>query len=275
MLHVVVADGEAPSRGAGRLVNCWRTDEHQTFADAVEHHDGYRIEWQGIGVVMFAPKTAAVRLWPALGTSTSAAVAATLQVMQPLLLQVSGFQTLHASAVSSSSGVLAFCGASGAGKSTLAYALARLPGIAQIADDALVMEIHEDAIVGLSLPFRPRLRGDTRARIECAAARARGTAMGSPCSRATLAAIFAVRQSTDVPGHTIRRIRPAAAFSTLLTHAHCVDETNREAVASLIRDYLAVAARVPVYDLAYAPDFSRLGDLQGAVLSSVDASTTN
>ncbi len=61
----------------------------------------------------------------------------------PLVLQLRGHEVLHASAVSTASGLLVLCGVSGTGKSTFAYGLSRR-GYPLWADDAVVLDIEDE-----------------------------------------------------------------------------------------------------------------------------------
>jgi hypothetical protein len=264
MLDVVIADGLPPSRGSGRSVNVWSDDEDNPFADAAVHENGYRLEWRGIGVLTFAPRSTLVRLWPASGVDAETAASAVRHLIQPVILQALGYQTLHASAVQLSTGVVAFCGISGTGKSTLAFALGQAPGTLQTADDALVLGIAPATIVAHPLPFRPRLRPASLAYFaHSSSAGNRARAQTAP-----LLAIFVLRPSDD-DSIDLTRIGATRAFAALLTHAHCFDEADRTGVASMVEAYLTLAEKVPVYELSSPRDFSRITAVQECVLQAV------
>ncbi|MEO8481883.1 MAG: hypothetical protein ABI634_06710 [Acidobacteriota bacterium] len=249
------------------MVHVWRDDERASFAEAAIHQDGYRLEWRGIGTVVFSPGSLRVRLWPAPGVDADAATAALLHVAQPAILQALGYQTLHASAVRLATGVVAFCGVSGAGKSTLAFALGRSPGMSQMADDALVLEIAREAILAQPLPYRARLRSESRTFFNGVASHTRDRQPDS--APAPLLAVFALTQSQQSQPIELRRIGAPQAFSALLTHAHCFDESDRAGVTSMVQAYLAMADAVPVYALAYPKDFAHIRDVQMRVLEAV------
>ncbi len=73
-----------------------------------------------------------------------------------------GYEVLHASATENDAGVFGFCGHSGFGKSTLACALA-LRGHRLWADDALAVQVGSSEVVTTALPFRSKLRPESRA----------------------------------------------------------------------------------------------------------------
>jgi hypothetical protein len=273
MLDVVLADGPPAPRGPGRTVNVWRDDEGVPFADATVHAEGYRLEWRGIGVLTFAPGSTRVRLWPSPGVEADAATSAVIHLVQPVILQALGHHTLHASAVRLPAGVVAFCGLSGTGKSTLAFALGRRPGLSQVADDALVLNIAERRITVQALPFRSRLRTESRTFFS-RPARSAAVPQASPLAEPLLT-VFVLQPvgAEHAPGLT--RIGATQAFTALLTHAHCFDESDPAGVASLVQAYLAVADAVPVYRLEYPRDFARLDAVEACVLETVGVQWPN
>jgi hypothetical protein len=182
----------------------------------------------------------------------------------PLLLQALGHETLHASAVKGSTGVLAFCGERRAGKSTVAYALARR-GLAQHADDTLVLKV-ERAVTTVPLPFSPRLRPPSARYF----ANAPGYPATSPVNGgpAHLAAIFILRPSDDAIEPEVIRLPPAHALQAVLAHAHCFDTESPAARTRLMRNYLELSTQVPVLAVTYRPGLQRLEALLDAVLAS-------
>jgi hypothetical protein len=82
--------------------------------------------------------------------------------------------------------------------------------------------------------------------------------------------VLILRQSEDLPvAATVVRVEPTAAFSVLLTHAHCFDQGNRSSVAAMVTNYLSIAACVPTFRLTYRPDFSSIDQLISAVFEGV------
>lgn len=268
MLAVVLADGSPPSRGPGRIVNVWRDDDEIPFAEAAVHGEGYRLEWRGIGTLTFAPGTGTVTLWPAPGLTAGQATDAVLQFVQPVVLQALGHQTLHASAVRLTAGAVAFCGVSGSGKSTLAFALGQQPGIRQVADDGLVLTMDARGPAVHTLPFQPRLRPESR---QFLATLASGSHPQFELDAAPLLAVFILEPRDGRSPIEAAPIGATQAFTALLTHAHCFDESNQDAVVRMVEAYLTLADVVPVYRLRYAKDFDRLSAVQTCVLETIGA----
>ncbi len=267
MLDLVVHDEPPHPRPRGlRAVNVWRDDQGVPFAEAFRQDGGHRLEWRGIGTIVF-DGSSRVAFWPAPGLPMADALDRVERVAQPVVLQALGYETLHASAARLASGIVAFCGLSGSGKSTLAYALGQRPGIEQVADDAVVIEIDADEITAAPLPFRSRLRKASQTFFH----REEALAIDPPAAaRAPLAAVVLLDARPDLARPVdVERIASRSAFAALLTHAHCFDEHDRTATSRMIQHYLDIAARVPVFRLAYVPDFSHLDALVEAVVRTV------
>src|SRR5262249_47665583 len=145
-----------------RKVNEWVDDAGVVLARGFSSGDLQWIDWVGLGTFGFRAGSHEVRVWPQPGARHAAVVEAFSRTLQPLILQVLGWQVLHAGAVVWHTGVLAFCGSKGSGKSTLAFAM-RQAGWQQFADDALVMRLDGGRVMACALPFTPRLRPATRA----------------------------------------------------------------------------------------------------------------
>jgi hypothetical protein len=265
MVDVVVAEG-APPPVFGRAINAWRDDNGVSFAEASAHDGGYRLEWRGVGVLTFAAGSAQVRLWPAAGLRPQASTSAVLHIVQPVILQALGYQTLHASSVRVPGGVAAFCGVSGTGKSTLACALGRRPGLSQTADDAVVLSVETGRVSAHPLPFAPRLREASQ---EYLASRGSIPVSQPPSPAAPLLAVFVLQPPGGDRAIAIRRIGATQAFSALLMHAHCFDASDRARVMALVEAYLTIAGAVPVYSLDFPRDFSSLEDVECRVLDAL------
>src|SRR5690606_32105191 len=115
-------------------------------------------------------------------------------------------------------GVIAFCGERRTGKSTLAFALARL-GLAQRADDAVVLAVEPDGATTVPVPFAPRLRRPSAAYFGAHPV-ARPDTSAAPAER--LRAVIELRQD-DIAATQVERLSGADGFTTLLAHSHCFD----------------------------------------------------
>jgi hypothetical protein len=266
VLDLVVRNDPAAARlDSGQSINCWRDEHGEVFAEAFVHAGTYRLTWRDIGTATFASGERRVELTPADGVSPDVAVDRFLRFVQPVVLQAIGYETLHASAALTRSGAVAFCGISGSGKSTLAFAIGQRPGVVQASDDALVLDVG-DEVRAAPQPFRIRLRPASQAFFD-----EPGASHVAPPRQdfVPLVAAFVLLPEPSSVSPAIARVPRRSAFSVLLTHAHCFDEHDRAETTRLVRHYLRVAERVPVFTVHYALDFSRLPALVDAVLGQV------
>jgi len=147
----------------------------------------------------------------------------------PLVLQAAGRQVIHAAAVSNGETVVALAGTSTAGKSTLAAALAHR-GFSLWADDAVAFSLdRNDSVLSTPLPFSLRLRPGPV------------TAQGArPAQR-----------SNDARLTRIVLLRPDEAFPAVLPHAYCFSLDDTERNREMVRDYLLLVERVPVWTFRF------------------------
>jgi hypothetical protein len=228
-------------------------------ARALEGHDQFLVEFPGAALFGFTPGAPVVSVWPEPGVTRDTIDDIFFRQLQPIVLQASGWQALHASAGVTAEGLLVFCGRAHAGKSTFAYALARR-GFPQFTDDQLVWRPAGGSFETCPLPFVPRLRTASREYFADAAVDASITADPVPLSRIVL-----LDQQPGAPT-SFTRVPGPRAFSDLLGYAHCFNPNDRAETARLVRDYSDLVARVPVFALTYAPGFAWFDDVIGRLL---------
>ncbi|MDP9280271.1 MAG: hypothetical protein M3P00_12695 [Gemmatimonadota bacterium] len=214
-------------------------------------YSGRTYNWvhaSGWATFRFRPDDLRVDAFPDDGRDPSTIREIYEQSVLPLILQAAGREVLHASAVHDGESVFAFAGVSTSGKSTLAHALARR-NVSLWADDAVAFFVEGEALVMVaSLPFTPRLRPGAptlaKAPLKIAPPRRRADA--------PLACVILLRPEELAPGDVrFERERPSEAFAYLLRHAYCfsLDDTGRN--RQMIREYLRLVERVPVWTLRF------------------------
>ncbi len=194
-----------------------------------------------------------------------------------------GREPLHATAVHTRHGIIAFAGASGLGKSTLGALLVRA-GYRLVTDDMLVLAEAEDGFVAYPGPPRVKLYRDTADRIfetgYC----------GMPMNPTTDKLLIPLEPSQAIQGplpfHTlyllkptddraehcearIRRIRPAEAVAPIvaLTSGYCTDE--RERLARQFRFVTRLVQSAVVKTLSYRRDPATMAQLRQAVIDDI------
>lgn len=184
----------------------------------------------------------------------------------PVIVQLRGYEVVHASAIVTRRGVVAFCGHSGAGKSTIAWGL-KERGYQLWADDAVAFEVTKGAVLGIPLPFSPRLRSPS-ARHFGVPDRDAGFPRG--CSRQPdrarrprpLSRLFLLRQSTASSRYfRSRGLTPAETFRALLPHAYCFDLERAPDRRRMVEHYMDLSERVPATRIRYAPGLGGLSAL--------------
>ena len=168
----------------------------------------------------------------------------------PLVVQARGRQVLHASAIRTAGGIVAFCGQAGAGKSTMAAILHGL-GHEVVADDALGIEPNRGSVTACPVPFRLRLRPESSSHLGLPAiALTRGTAEPAPLRRVVLL------EDAGSKEPAVAALHGGEAFASIMPHAYCFElDGNKE---QLVAVYAHLCATVPVTRFAYPRSFGRV-----------------
>ena len=226
----------------------------------------------------FAPGSPEVVAHAVDGASDAVVVDQYYRTVLPMVLQARGHEVLHASAVLSAAGVVAFCATSQSGKSTLAFALGER-GLAPWADDAVAFEADASEVAALQVPFDLRLRPASAAHF----GQARtvpfgrgGREAGQPLDldRRPFAALFVLhRELEPAPGRevSLRRLAAGTAVTAALEHAHCFTLDDAERKRRMMEHYLALAARLPVYELRFPTGLEHLAAMAEAVERALGA----
>jgi hypothetical protein len=187
----------------------------------------------------------------------------------PIALQALGREALHASAVDTRQGVVAFCAEAETGKSTIAYGLSRL-GFEQWSDDVIVFERFAGMLRVLPLPFRPRLRPASRRLFGAAKTESDGVRAAGSARR--LAALCVLKRSDHVwagDGQMIR-LAPSRAFSALLGHAVCFDPHDTPRIRQTLERYLDLASTTPVFELQFRHDIDAVPALLARIVTTIE-----
>jgi hypothetical protein len=207
----------------------------------------YTIYFPDVAQFEFRPPRPLVAVLATPGTTDAVVKDLFLTTVQPLFLQVVGYEALHASAIRTKHGVAAFCGASGSGKSTLAYALIRRAFDAW-ADDVVAFDADREAdVVSVHVPHPPRLREPTR-QFFLVGDEAPQIAPDVPRRSAPLALVFVLRPDAV---HAVRRLSPPEALERLLPHGLRFTLTDTERRRTMMSHYLNLVATVKVFELGF------------------------
>lgn len=199
-----------------------------------------------------------VRASPSAGAEVGDVIHSYHSTVLPLLAQaLEPCEAVHASAVRTQAGVVAFCGPSGIGKSTIAQALAAR-GLPQWAEDAVVVERRDGGVVSRPLPFTfpPSDPATAVEPVEPAASH--------PVPLAAIHVLDPVRRGSTA----IERMSPGEALTALLPNAHRFRPAPPDRERETAETYLALVEAVPVFRLRFVRGRRRLDALADAVLES-------
>ena len=265
MLPLTITSHDSPSSVPAPPVRKWLVwlDPSRTagaYASQVGGH--YWIDVSNVAMFHYAAATGQVVAVPRNAIEEGRVRAIYQRVVLPFLLQALGYEMLHASAVRTERGVVAFCGHSAAGKSTIATGLRRR-GYSVWADDALLLEVGA-RISAIALPFAVRLRRES-AEFFGLGGRGDGSSddlSGIERDPVDLAAVCVLkRRAGSEDDEVIGCHRGTAALTALLAHACAFNFEDLDRKRRMVSQYLAVAARIPVFEAVVRPGLERLSEL--------------
>ncbi len=180
-----------------------------------------------------------------------------LEHILPLVLTTRGFEVIHASAIQSPGGVLAFAAFTGTGKSSTAYAL-HSRGFPIWADDAVVFQIERDEVISTPIPFSVRLFPDMLSSIENSLFTGQAQKNIDPYrfqEKLPLVGIYLLERMETWNFQRpiqVTRLPLETAFTRLLPHAYAFEQHNPERTQQLAASYLSLASRIPIFQLCYS-----------------------
>lgn len=283
----------APTRGDGRFA-FWTLSTEQGSAVAVSHSDGARVTGRldysnGVTVTLALDGNRAeiaisdtgrfdlspdghqiVHRAPAV-VDRGAVSLDIIGVVLPYALHRDGAWCVHASAVQTPSGVIAFVGQRGTGKSTLAAACVQA-GCALVADDVVVLRDTTRGITvtpaGVPLRMRAKTAQAVGARSDGVDAWGKVRVDGAVAQETLpLAAIYLLQPMTA--NATVERAPRAmrAAALALLTNGKITALLGGDAGGEALARCVALAHGAEVFDLAIPRDLARLHDVTAQLLA--------
>jgi hypothetical protein len=200
------------------------------------------------------------------GSGDPGLAAAARPIVLPAAMLARGFAALHASAVEIGGRAAVFAGTSGTGKSTMAAALGAR-GHRYLADDFVGLDPASGAPGCVTPPASPRLLEASRAHLEPA-----DQVWSDTTTRTRLGAIFLMERGDSGEAASIAFVKPSAAFSLVLAHAHDAAWDDPERKRRDVTLFLHLASSVPTLRLRFAHTFDgleRLLDLVETAMGQV------
>jgi hypothetical protein len=244
---------------------------------------GFLVRFPGLAVFLVSRDGQKVSCAPRRGTQPRIVAHLFLAQVLPLALSQRGRLVLHASAVATQHGAVAFLGAAGQGKSTLSASFVRR-SFPLLTDDGLLLV--EDGTMLAGVPSYPEIRlwpdalavlGDSGLEVHDVAYRAgkkritvdRGPWIFSrePVPVRRLYVLGRAKQTVRARAVSITALTPREAFIELVKHTYRLDLDDH----TRLRDEFDSIGRIAVrpslmYRLAFRRDLSRLPVVQAAIL---------
>ena len=242
----------------------WRDEAGTTVAIGQTIGDEHWVHVPSLGAFTFSRRGGGITAVPDPGADQALIEDTFRRMVMPLALQAQGREVLHASAVGLPAGVIALCAVSGTGKSTLACALSER-GHTLWADDAVCFEARDAGFQAIPVPFTLRLRP---ASAEFFGGRGSDGVLHTIESSEPLAAVIVLERS-ESSGPRLERLASADAFSAVLTHGYSFTLNDRERTRAMMRNYLELVDRVPVFRLTFSEGLDRLDALVDMIEGAV------
>ena len=256
----------------------WREEEGTSWISLGRIRDGYLVRFAKVADFLLSRDASTIGCRAAPNVTTLTIRHLLLDQVIPMVLGHRGHLAIHASAVVSAGGVLAFAGKAGWGKSTLCASLER-SGRPALADDCVVIEERRGRMVavpsypGLRLwPDTARALGHQRHGGQAVADHSDKRRIGPRQRRsrrsgaAPLSAIYVLAPPGAAKAVHISRLVPRDAVGRLLAHTHRLDVTDRARLTAELDALGRLAGRVPVFELDFPRDLRLLSKLRAAVL---------
>lgn len=174
----------------------------------------------------------------------------------PFVLQAQGWEAIHASAIKTPQGVVAFCAASGTGKSTIAYGLHQR-GYPLWSDDSLIFNPSLDSIVAYPVQFHLRLLADTRLYFGVEHGQNNENhkqqiqhqrmTINEPGKLSTIFILERIPEHSSPQTPQVTRCSTTQSIQYLLKNAFSFSLYQKTEKKKLVSNYLELTARVPTY----------------------------
>lgn len=255
----------------------WVFPNGQPWTAFHRHPQGYLLRMPAFADFLVSADGRVVTARPAPGVDRETVEQLFRSQVLPLALSRQGRFVLHASAVETAGGAIAFLGASGRGKSTLAASFATA-GHRFLADDGLMIEWRGDtvwarpgdpsirlwadsreALVPAEHPVSPPLHYTDKARLLAA------SSLAHEAEPRRLLRLYILGPGT-AQQVTIAPARPADAVRELVRHSFLLDIDEQEMLALHFDAMTRIAAHGLIYHLDYPRRYDALDAVRSAVL---------
>ena len=251
----------------------------EAWAHFARTGNGYLLRFPSYGDFFLSADTLRIQCCPLPGTPEVTVRHLLLDQVIPLVLSQKESMVLHASAVLTTHGVIAFAGKSGQGKSTLAASFAR-NGCQMVSDDCLVLRAQDENWIAIPSYPGVRMWPSTAEQLFGNGTYSTDVAHSSLKRRvsnadllpfantpAPIRSLFFLADETSTI--SIQRLEPGRAFVSLIKFSYNLDIHD---AAFLRRQFEAVGhltANIPAFAIHYPREFASLQDVWDTVVSQL------
>jgi hypothetical protein len=279
-------DAGLPSSDGVEWFHQWRIEERGVTADGARLEDpllqfgrcsgDYVLRFPSYGEFTITRNTKNIRCRPLPDTAEMTVRHLLLDQVMPLILSRREHIVLHASAVLTRYGAIAFAGKSGKGKSTLAVSFA-LEGFPLLSDDCLVLRPGHEGWTALPSYPGVRLRPSTVQAILPRDLRTMDVA--SEAVKRRIADTKVLPQinepvllrrlyllTEDAGSTTIEKVSSGRSMISLVEFAYNLDITDSDFLRQQFNTVNQVAREVPIYAIHFPRQYSTLQAVREAIL---------
>jgi hypothetical protein len=252
----------------------WRALDGGVLVDFHRTAVGYIVRFRGRADFELSHDLNSVAAHPRPGTSERALSDLYLNQVLPMICGQQGDLVIHASAVASAEGALAFVAPTGRGKSTLAAAFSR-SGVPFLSDDGITLvregsgytvrsnrpsfRLWKDSELALDLGGGPSDLSGEKARVAAA------PTLPFQADSAPLKALYFLGDGM-ARQTMIQKLGVQAAMAELVNHSFLLDVTDRKRLGQHFQELGDVAQDVPCFTLDYPRDYTALPVVIAAIL---------
>lgn len=249
----------------------------QPFLSVGRVPQGYLLRAHHIADFIVAEDGRAVSVTPAPNVPREVVNEAFERQVLPGIQQLIGAPTLHASAVATDAGTIAFVGGSGAGKSTLAAFLSRSWPL--VADDYLPLAIDGKDVIATSSSIWVRVHdattlgghGEVKPPIGRSSAGKSMVTLPSDSSARSLRAIYAIGAGATVE---LASVSQREGYMALASQLHRIDPSSAALLEAELDFLQALVQRVPVKRLLYPRRFDAFEQVRRALAEDLSRETS-
>jgi hypothetical protein len=239
------------------LVQTWRDYEGEVCAYAYTAGSDYWLHVPNVATYRFDQNQSDITAFPQPAVAVAKIHDIFSRVILPIALHARGMEVLHASALVTRVGIVAFCAMADTGKSTTAFALSRR-GYRQWADDAVPFEIQNGRVIAVPFPFGIRLDPDAEELLDATGTTSKRVNFVE--KRTPVVGLFVLKRSVEPDGKDVisEQLTPARAFRAVLLHGHFFNLKTSELMRQMVSNYMQLTSLLPVYEVRFRPGFDKL-----------------